>query len=581
MNVANTLSSFSLSALNKSRNVIFWLSTRVKSIVDEVTQMKDRDDLHNILTTYLPWWKLKTLRTFFERNPSAWWDFIRKLNKYKKTKDWDDRSLYVDEHHIADVLETLLIRGRREDTWAWLIHELRAGIQNPQLLRFASGQPSILDNSWYSFSTLDKKTRGESIEKLIISWLIKNIDDCNTENAPEYFRKVFPRLQYYLSKIFWLKIESGNRIQTIKDLVGFLQKMFSNPDKVEDAWMIIQSFQAWPRVNEIEELCESAKEDITKMDNAFNKVWIKIGKIVTEQHITGTTLYHSELFMWEKKYNISWRVKTPESILQKMWQKSQYNNVDAMRDIIGLNVIYPDGTSEEEKRELLQVFSNLMPNYGYILKNKWAIKSSEWLTENLDKKPMAIKEEKSEMTHENFSNMSLSGYMKLWKNPYGAEIQFMSESEALSKKLDDPYYKLRWALDAFFRWPKYRHPSALYNFIQTRVSVPYLESLWCTNFGDLFWKLIVDGYLRAYRFPNKKHFFFGVKWKEDAVHAIFPNAHHIESVWWESIWYEDLRNYVRNDYRMMNNDELTKAKTSLPPPFPDWWNQDDDPFGQW
>lgn len=74
--------------------------------------------------------------------------------------------------------------------------------------------------------------------------------------------------------------------------------------------------------------------------------------------------------MGGKKYQIDWRVKTPESILQKMWQKMQYNNVDAMRDIIGMNIIYPDSATDEDKKELITAFSNLMPDYGYILKNK-------------------------------------------------------------------------------------------------------------------------------------------------------------------------------------------------------------------
>lgn len=40
-----------------------------------------------------------------------------------------------------------------------------------------------------------------------------------------------------------------------------------------------------------------------------------------------------------------------------MWQKSDYNNADAVRDIIGMNVVYPDSTSDEEKRELIHAFS--------------------------------------------------------------------------------------------------------------------------------------------------------------------------------------------------------------------------------
>ena len=99
------------------------------------------------------------------------------------------------------------------------------------------------------------------------------------------------------------------------------------------------------------------------MPKTFESVGITIGKISMEEHITGATIYHSEVELEGKKYGISWRVKTPESILQKMWQKSQYNKVDAMREVIGMNIIYPDNTSETEKKALIRKFSGLMPDF--------------------------------------------------------------------------------------------------------------------------------------------------------------------------------------------------------------------------
>lgn len=337
--------------------------------------------------------------------------------------------------------------------------------------------------------------------------------------------------------------------------------MFKDPEKVEDAWMVIQSFFAWPRVLEIEELCRDAKEEIGQMWATLKKAWIIIKNMTSENHITGAVIYHARLEFRGKTYEMDWRVKTPESILQKMWQKKQYNNVDAMRDIIGMNIIYPDDTTDEDKKGLITAFSNLMPDYGYVLKNKWAVENPEWLTENLSKTPIAINETRSSMTHGEFKNMSLSGFMKLWNSPYGAEIQFISESEAKEKKKEDPYYKLRWLLDAFFRGPKYRQPSALYRLISNRVDVPYLESLWYTNFWELFWNLLSNEYLIAYRFPNARHFVFSIKWREDAMREIFPEAHAINAQQ-ETPWLLDLRDYVKDDYRMMNNDELTKKRTS-------------------
>ncbi|GAB0174432.1 MAG: hypothetical protein HHAS10_03110 [Candidatus Altimarinota bacterium] len=571
MNALSTLNRFSLGDINASRNSTRNSSTNlVRSVEDTVknlVELRNRGDLHVLLETYLP--KAKSLKSFFSKYPSAWGDFLNKLNKHRKTKPDDSRSLYIDETNIADIMETLLIRGRPEDTGKKLQEELRASLYNPSLIAFASRQVSILDGSGYSFSKLKKKPRGEAIEKLIISGLTNNIDDCKEKDCPKYFTSVFPRLLHYLGKVFGLELGPLEHIKDIKECTRVLNRMFDDPEKVEDAWMVIQSFFAWPRVLEIEELCRNAKKNIGEMEIALKKAGIKIENVIIEDHITGAVIYHADLHIKGKVYKIDWRVKTPESILQKMWQKKQYNNVDAMRDIIGMNIIYPNATSDAEKKELITVFSNLMPDFGYVLKNKGAVSDSGWLTENLTKNPIAINETKSKMTDENFTNMSLSGFMKLGNTPYGAEIQFISESEAENKKKEDPYYKLRGLLDAFFRGPKYRQPSALYKLIANRVGVPYLESLGHETFGDLFWDLISKGYLIAYKSPNTKHFFFSIKGREDAIQAIFPDAKPIQVGIAIGYLVEDLRSYVRSDFRMMNNDELTKSQTFWQPPLLD------------
>lgn len=566
MNAITTLDSFSLKDIHGLRNPIFNLTDRVKWIVQKLTELRNRKDLHLILSQFFSDAKYNNLRVFFEQNPSAWWDFIRKLNKHKKERNEEKKTFYIDETKIADIMETLLIRWRKADIGATLVSEMRASLSNPSLLRFASRQPSILDGSWYSFSGLDRKSRGESVTKLITAWLTNNIDDCKESNVEDYFREVFPQIIFYLWKIFWRKYDFPPRVRSIKECVSILQKMFQSPEKVEDAWMIVQSFYAWPRVNEILEICSKAKWEITKMPKTFESVGITIGKISMEEHITGATIYHSEVELEGKKYGISWRVKTPESILQKMWQKSQYNNVDAMRDIIGMNIIYPDNTSEAEKKALIRKFSGLMPDFWYILKNKWAVDKSEWLTEGLSKTPIAIKEDKSEMTRDDFTNMSLSWYITLWKVPYWAEIQFMSQSEANSKKEEDPYYKLRWALDAFFRWPKYRTPSDLNAFIEERIGVNYLRSLKCDNYWDLYMKLIEDDYLIAYRFSQWKEFIFTIKWKEDAISEIFPDAAKITKSSSDHYYLVAIKKYVRNDFRMRNNDALTTFPFWAQPP---------------
>ncbi len=168
MNAASTLNTFSLKDINQLRNPVIGLVESVREVVARLTVLRNRDDLHLILTNYFPKSKSKVLRSFFETNPSAWWDFIRKLNKYKREREGDPRSVYVDESHIADIMETLLIRWRREDIGEKLLSEMRASLNDPSLIRFASKQPSIWTDQGIHFQNWIEKCVGIPLKSLFL-----------------------------------------------------------------------------------------------------------------------------------------------------------------------------------------------------------------------------------------------------------------------------------------------------------------------------------------------------------------------------------------------------------------------------
>ena len=53
-----------------------------------------------------------------------------------------------------------------------------------------------------------------------------------------------------------------------------------------------------------------------------------------------------------------------------MWESEDYNNVDALRDMIGIAPFWPDETPEEIKLEVIKKLTDIMPNYGYMYKIK-------------------------------------------------------------------------------------------------------------------------------------------------------------------------------------------------------------------
>lgn len=59
-----------------------------------------------------------------------------------------------------------------------------------------------------------------------------------------------------------------------------------------------------------------------------------------------------------------------KSILQKMWSTEEYTNADAIRDMLAMSVTWEDGTSDKKKEDIASTLLALMPDYGYLQKNR-------------------------------------------------------------------------------------------------------------------------------------------------------------------------------------------------------------------
>lgn len=130
----------------------------------------------------------------------------------------------------------------------------------------------------------------------------------------------------------------------------------------ENAFRIIQAIHAWAGLGYIQELSNMAEQVIEKLPDILKAAKMYIGEI---KHFSRDgTIIHESTFMYNnREYRISWRVKTVMSILQKQWESEEYTNVDAIRDIVGISIVYPDDTPTHEKIDIVSKVAALMPNF--------------------------------------------------------------------------------------------------------------------------------------------------------------------------------------------------------------------------
>lgn len=130
----------------------------------------------------------------------------------------------------------------------------------------------------------------------------------------------------------------------------------------ENAFRIIQAIHAWAGLGYIQELHNTAEQVIEKLPDVLKNAKMHIGEV---KHFTrdGTIIHESTFVYNNREYAISWRVKTVMSILQKQWESEEYTNVDAIRDIVGISIVYPDDTPLPEKIDIVGKVAALMPNF--------------------------------------------------------------------------------------------------------------------------------------------------------------------------------------------------------------------------
>lgn len=328
--------------------------------------------------------------------------------------------------------------------------------------------------------------------------MIENMECCNIGNINDNFLYTKERIFYYLWDIFWIYIGNIQWVRTLDDLSKELCKLFWN-NKWNDrakAWKIIQAFHAWGDIKNIEEQYAKTRKACQKIPNKLKDMGIDLDENTIQKH---ENQQWAEI--WNAQWNykgvlvhISWRAKTPKSVLKKLWETEAYVRWSAIRDELGLSFTYPDSIDLEIKKEIIILGSTLLAKQWYIFKNKWELNEDEFnqLTKDLKKKPLFTGTKP--WCDPKMCNASQSGFTRIWNESFGFEVQYSRKSAMEWKKDDDLIYKLKWSIDALMRWVFYASPKEIFNNLTREVKEKDLEFLWVSSHNELMKKCIEGFY---------------------------------------------------------------------------------------
>lgn len=412
------------------------LSTRINNKIKITQDIKHTQEIEQYISDPF-------LKRYFQQFPSAWSSLKRKLHKYRSYKESRYFISKNDEEYIFPVLLRL---GREKDIGTNLTKAFYNDVlQNSPLISCISREPSLIDASYgqlWFMNWEDSHTQTTFIKNLINH----GISQHRSQNiSTEEFRELLSYLKKYLSSIFSFTYEDLWDTPTMYDVSQYISsKLFDKNIRgfeKNKVWMLLKSFAAWWWYKEIEELRNNWQEMLLWLKTELSKH----GIIITENEDQWEIWYTDDAKIFSGTMSIKlpdgnfsckieYRLKSMRSILLKMWENEEYTNIDALRDIIGVAVIWPDDTSEQTKIEIMSAFAQVMPQKGYLLKNKWLLKPEaiKILLQKLttqNKEPLGrISNSKKGKSNEDFTNASESGFIRINDSVTGFEVQFFDET---------------------------------------------------------------------------------------------------------------------------------------------------------
>lgn len=488
--------------ISRTKEQIQSTSQAVSNIIDRTPS----EEVQKQINAYFPKrWETKNINHFFNNHPHVFGDLIHVI--HTRRLENDEKWWHIPKEFLSNIQQIFLFRDRKHDIGTLIPEFVKVVCGQARFIEFASKQASILDINSYEFSQIPESPRRKSIRKLVISGLVSNISWCTEYNIDTYFWYTKFRILHYLNEIFWIDLSDIAYVQNIDQLTQKLSEFFKSGkwNDRKKSWKIIQAFHAWGDILNIEKDFASTMDlcdDVSK-------------KLLTHWFILHWTISQSMNWQWviiysaKYKFNnqiieVSWRAKSPKSMLKKLWETEEYVRSSAVRDELGISFVYADDTPQDAIVAIMQAWSLMLAHNGYILKNKWELDNEDTfrkVSTEIKKRPL-FAEHKS-WGDPKMKNASQSGFMSLWvghkKQAIGCEIQYSKKSAKKWKEQDDPIYKFRGAIDALMRWAHQATPKEIFDAITREIQISDIPkfsdpdtgiSLGLTTYNDIMQYLI-------------------------------------------------------------------------------------------
>ncbi len=481
----------------------------IPKTIESIINLTPQEEIEEQIRLHFPnRWATKKLHSFLMKHRYVFTDLIRVMHRYRKNdsiKWW-----HIDDNNIPKIQQIFLFRGREEDLWEEIASFIELITTNSDFIEFTSKQDSIFDIGSYDFSLwmrnhdnqFDIKKAKKNIRKLIITGMIGNIQWCTEANLEHHFWLMKDKIFKYINEIYWVYLSDIEWVTTLEQLTCELAKLFETGkgNNRKRAWRMVQAFHWWDIVD-IEYRYSKTKERLSDVAEKLNKNGININ-MNELSHSTNVQWVEIWSAPWEFKGKIiivSWRAKTPKSMIKKLSWTEEYVRTTSIRDELWISFTYDDNTPSEDIVEIMKLWSNMLADHGYILKNKWEInddKIFQELMENSPKKPLFSNQEP--WWNPNMQNASQSGFMSIWrgrkKEAIGCEIQYSKKWWMDWKKKEDIIYKLKEAIKAWMRWAEQASPKEIFDEFTREIHRNELinicnpdtgKSLWISSYNEL------------------------------------------------------------------------------------------------
>jgi len=484
------------------------------------------------------------------RKPTLWSDIQQKIKKFTHNPENTNKHEQIREL-TESIMGAFLIPEQENDHMNELTNDdfqkrISDGIiWNMKLFDYVKEKTSF---SFMECSThkLAQFRNAGPIRKILID--IVNRNTGTTYNEHITFNKIFRKIIEQIKSIFGIDIEKS--LDWFKGVQWFID--IDAPARIiyqwlsaevgrsqRDAALLLRALYAWWNLDAIYSAQKIAKRAQTRLFDAIKKLWwyrelSKTELLNSDREQQKGLEFHIPLPNVEKyPIIIESGVKSIRSILIKLYADEEYNNIDAINDLLWARVMLED-VPQEYHAECIAWFTRFFWKNAFIFKNKNLLEN----VENLDtlwkkdgKIPLTVKSKINARSSKKYRDCKYSWYLDpgISENPVGAEWQFFQHREDPSPTWEAHHTILN-AGKIIQWWVRGEHMiTAKQVFViindECKDKNSHIFPSWLSA-KEIFWSLLRKRFLVPYVFwdGQKRIVIFGVKGFEHFLKLDYPSA---------------------------------------------------------